>query len=197
MSRSLVLVDDHPITLDGLRAAFQQSNWIVHKAVTSVDEAYLAILQYRPKFVITDLAIAERSGFELYQLTRTSVGDGPAFIAYSGHSELRETVRHSGFSGFISKAANAEQVVKCVEMVAQGKMWVTESTDEDDEKIVVIGPTLTVLKLISQGMTTKEIAHILHLSISGVDYHLQKLQHLFGVQTRSEIIFKATKLGIL
>jgi len=195
----VILVDDHPVVLGGLRAALEaQADFEIVDTVTTLAEARAAIDRHRPDVALVDVRLPDGSGMEL--LERAADDGQPAFIMVTTFDapQYVEVAMDLGASGFLLKTSPIEEIVSAVRRVAgggrvfsadrsplrRGERWQPLSERERD---VVAG--------VLAGRSNDEIGGDLGVSTKTVEWHLARLFERFGVASRVELAMRAEREG--
>ncbi len=129
MSIRLILVDDHPIVLQGLQQLFvRQEDFDVVACCLDGEAALQAVRARQPEVLVTDLRMPRMSGLDLIAAVKRDV---PAcrtvlLTATISQEEVMEALKH-GVSGLVLKDSPPEQLVACVRKVHRGE----QSLDPD------------------------------------------------------------------
>lgn len=201
----VVVVDDHPVVLQGFSYMFQQIEGVLLKA--TFDTA-AGILQYlarnRADIVLLDINLPDKNGID----TCTEIlGMQPSckVIAISNIDEYSVIQRmlQSGAAGYLLKNASAEEVSSCIRMVMEGQIGLSQQvqaviTKSDAGEL----PSITrrereVLSLLAHGRRTNEIADALFISVATVESHRRSLLQKFQVINVAALIYKATEMKYL
>jgi DNA-binding NarL/FixJ family response regulator len=212
MPISLVLADDHPIVLDGLKQLFLgQGHFTVLASCTDGEQALAAVRAHRPDVLVLDLRLPRKDGLGVL---REMAGDKLAtrvvvLTAMLDEDQLLEAVR-LGASGVILKEMSPDLLVKCVQKVHAGGQWlelnsVFRALDKairreagTREVAAVLTPReLDVVGLVVKGARNKEIAEKLFISEGTVKIHLHNIYERLGVAGRVEVILYAQKRGLV
>lgn len=200
----IVIVDDHPVVLEGLSNLISTvSDFNLVAKCQSALDALSAIRTKLPDVVLTDIHLPEVNGIELCQRIKSEFPfiSVIAISTFQDRSYVSEIIKH-GASGYLSKNAEPEEIVSAIRRVLKGELAISQLTPESVLPIFNMesGPVLTrreteVLQLISEGLTNKEIADRLFVSQSTVDSHRKNLLHKFGVLNTAALIAQAVKSG--
>jgi two-component system nitrate/nitrite response regulator NarL len=203
---NLVLVDDHQMVLEGLRALLAG-----HKAI-SVQGAFtngVDALDFLDgnnvvDILFLDINLPGMNGFELCKLIKKK---HPAvkIIALSTHTERSAITRmiQNGASGYLSKSADSKQLLAAIHAVYANSIYLG---DEVQMELVSPGtttlPKLTrreqeVLVLIAEGKTTAQIAEALFLSNLTIETHRRNIMLKFDVNNSASLIKLAVENGLI
>lgn len=207
----LLIVDDHEVVREGLAATLAEDER--YEVVGSVADGRSALEQARrtlPDIVVLDLRLPDTDGIALCRRFRKSFPSTAVVVLSTYLSE--GTVRgalDAGAAAFVTKAAGLAELRSALERVRadQGKgveelapQIVERLHNLVAERIETIQPTPQqgrVLELAAQGMTNKEIGSRLYLSESTVRFHIQKLKEKLDAHTKTELIAKSIRTGII
>lgn len=203
---NLVIVDDHPMVLEGLRSMMAQISFVeLADTVTNAYEAMEAIATHKPDVVITDINLPEVSGIEL---TAKIKKEYPTIkvIAMSTFNERSYVMQmlQNGADGYLVKNATKEEIEEAILSVYEGKMYMSVDTNIsslDKQEIknmpVISSREKEVLALIAEGFTNAQIAQKLFLSVHTVDTHRKSLLTKFGVNNTASLIKVAARGNLI
>jgi len=207
----IMIVDDHDIVREGVRAALSSDPRIeVVAEASSGKEALRRVRQTLPDVALVDLRLPDMRGEDL---TRELVRDFPSTSVIILTTYLsEETVRgalEAGAVAYVTKAAGLPELVAALERVmdgvtapvaAEGLQIVRELHAVVSSRMTGVTPTPQqerVLELAAQGFTNQEIGTRLFISESTVRFHVQKLKSKFEARTKTELIAKAIRTGFI
>jgi DNA-binding NarL/FixJ family response regulator len=203
----VILVDDHPVFRNGLRALLEASGIdVVGEAATGADAVELAA-QLTPDVVLMDLGLPDMSGVDAVgQIVAARPAARVLVISLYQDDGSVETALRAGARGYVVKDAPAEEVVAAVHAVASGSAVLGGSLasrladlvhgrDEEipDEEF----PSLTtrerqILALIAKGLTNSAIAERLGLSGKTVANYVSVILSKIDAADRNEATRKVT-----
>ena len=201
MTIRLILADDHPLVLDGLRHLFEQEPDMRVVARCGDGEAALrAVREHRPDILVLDLNMPRLGGMEvLRRLAREGLGVRAVLLtADIGEDELLEAVR-LGVRGIVLKEMAPDLLVRCVRTVHGGGQWLEQhATGRALERLLAREASRTQLKdltlreielvrFANEGLRNKEIAARLGISEGTVKIHLHRVYEKLGVTSRVEL----------
>lgn len=201
----LLLADDHTMFAQGLRSLLHDEFELlgtVGNGKDLVDEAR----RLDPEVIIVDISMPILSGFDAVRRIRAEGSKAKVIFLtmYNDESLVAEAFR-CGASGYVLKQAAGEELVTAIREVAQGNEYVTpliankpESRPADQPQRSSITPRQReVLRLISQGLTMKQIAAALDISTRTAESHKYEMMEALGVETTAELIKYALKVGLI
>lgn len=206
----LLVVDDHEVVRAGLTAALtaDPSVQVVGVAATG-QEAMQLVRGSSPDVAVVDLRLPDMSGDELCRRLR-DLRPGLAVVVLSTYlteAAVRDALR-AGASAYVTKAAGLAELRAAIGEAAVGGQGRRASASQILRRLErVVGDrdeprTLTpqqarVLELAAEGMTYAEIARRLVVSESTVRFHIQKLKVKLGARSRTELVVRAVRDGLV
>ena len=201
----VVLADDHPIVLAGIRALLAADLDIVLVGdATCGSEALSLIHAAKPDVAVIDISMPGLNGLALTE--RISVEcPGTQVLVLTVHEDAAyvQPLLRAGARGYLLKRSAAEDLLRALRAVAAGGLYLDPSiaahalADQPSAKSSVGGgqgrETLSpretaTLRLIAQGFSNKEIAHRMEVSIKSVETYKARAAEKLGLKTRAEII---------
>lgn len=187
MARSLLIVDDHPVVLFGMRFLFQgrKDVSICGEARDAVSARELAE-RFQPDFVVLDLVLGGRDGLELLR-ELTSVSPLSRTLIYSSQSErvMARKCRNAGAWGYVSKTEGLPVIAKAITEIATGSRYfpgiqdLARHASDDTNKVPVERLStreLQVLRMIGEGMSTQEMSRMLEVSAKTVGTYRERIK---------------------
>jgi two-component system, NarL family, response regulator NreC len=207
----VLLVDDHAIMRDGIRALLSLADDI--EIVGEAGEGREAIEkagQLSPDVVVMDIAMPGMDGLEA---TRRIVKHNPRsrVLILSQHDDkeyILSAIR-AGSAGYIPKRALGSDLVSAIRSVNHGESFLypsaaaalikdyREQAQSGDSFDQLTAREREILKLIAEGHTSKEIGVMLFISVKTVMGHRTKIMEKLGLHNRTELIKYAMKKGLL
>jgi two-component system, NarL family, nitrate/nitrite response regulator NarL len=203
----VLVVDDHPIVLDGVTLALQMTSWLqLAGYARNGTEAITAVRRFRPDVVLLDLRLPDMLGPEVI---RALLAENPAakvivFTAYPDHAALGAALE-AGAHGVVVKDAERADLVDVIGRVVAGERVVSTAVVADNRillnrKLRDHGLTqreYEILRHVAMGQTNPEIAAALGLTRNTVKTYLQNALAKLGARNRVEALARASQLGIL
>jgi DNA-binding NarL/FixJ family response regulator len=206
----IVLVDDHPVVLDGYRTLLtSQADLRVCATATNAPEAIAAVEREHPDLVVTDLTMPGRSGLDL--IKDLAVLD-PALkiLVVSMHDEMlwAERVMKAGAKGYVMKDCDSATVLAAVRTVLAGGIHLSPALSarvlgafaSARPRGSSVSPLeslsdreFEVFRLFGEGRTAKEIAAHLSISPKTVAVHRDHIKAKLGFVTSAEMIREAVR----
>src|SRR6266508_2798102 len=189
-----VVADDHPAVLEAVTAYLEKRGVEVVGRARDGGQALDQIRQRRPRVALIDLGMPRMSGI---QVARETLRASPetAVILYTGAAEREQLTEalDAGARGFILKEAPLEDLVRAIETVASGGVYVDSvlagviATADSTQS----APQLTkrereVLRLLADGLRNEEIGKRLFISAETVRTHVRKAMDKLDADTRTQ-----------
>jgi DNA-binding NarL/FixJ family response regulator len=211
VSIRVLLVDDHELMREGLRAILEKEPDVeVIGEAQSGREAVEQVRALAPDLVIMDVAMKDLNGIEATRQIRAANG-GTKVVALSSYSDRRyvTAILAAGASAYVLKANAYDNLRRAVDAVIQGKGYLcpevagavidvaTASRPSDSSVYFLLGPReREVLQLLAEGLTSPQIAARLHVSTATVDSHRRNLMGKLGIHSVAELTKYAIREGL-
>ena len=209
----LIIVDDHEVVREGLVAALSQDvRFAIVGAASSGEAAVDLARQQRPDVAIIDMRLPDMPGHDLCRELRRLLPEINviALSSYLTEDAVRNAL-NAGASAYVTKAAglaelrgaldeanargrgrwdqelNATQIVRRLEQLVESRSDTSSPTPQQAR----------VLELAAQGLTYGEIAKRLLISESTVRFHIQKLKLKFETSSKTELVARAIRAGLI
>jgi DNA-binding NarL/FixJ family response regulator len=202
--RRVLIVDDHPIVRQGLRRMIEtESDLVVCGEVQTEREARAAIRALAPDVVIVDISLTQGDGLELVRDVHAQRPELPMLVL-SMHDELiyGERLLAAGACGYIMKQAASDQLLVALRRVLSGEIYISDAlagslgraraqgvdgigSDPIDR---LSNRELQVLSLIGRGLSSREAADGLGLSVKTVETHRQSLKRKLNLATNAQLL---------
>ncbi|MBC8078599.1 MAG: response regulator transcription factor [Chloroflexales bacterium] len=210
----VLLVDDHEVVRVGMRAllSVQPHIELVGEAVNAAQA--LALLETTPPdIILLDIDLGNESGLDLLPILQARIPDARVILL----TGLRDTVIHrravrAGAMGLVLKDKPIDVVVKAIEKVYEGEVWLDRrliadvlSLTNGDHPAVDVElrriRALTerereVITLLGEGIKNRQIAERLSISEATVRHHLTSVFSKLGVTDRFELVIFAYRHGL-
>lgn len=198
----LLVVEDHPIVVDGLRGALRAHPEVeIVGVAATVAEGRAMLGAVECDVVLLDLRLPDGSGIQLLR-EAASRPEGPAFLVLSSFEtpEYTSTIVALGASGFLLKTAPVEEVVAAVSLIVEGGLAFTPEQLRVSRNAAWAPLTARehqVLDGIVRGRSNDEIAMDLRLAKKTVEAYITRLLARYDVMTRTELAVRAERSQLL
>jgi len=206
----VLIVDDHPIVRHGLRRMIDaEPDLVVCGEAQSDREARAAIRELSPDIMIVDVSLAQGDGLDLVREVRAQRPELPMLVL-SMHDEMiyAERMLAAGASGYIMKEAAFDQLLIALRRVLDGGVYVSEAMEKalggpGEAGIPAAGAAdpigrlsnreLQVLSLIGRGLSSRQAAESLNVSVKTVESHRQSLKRKLNLATNAQLLQYSVK----
>jgi DNA-binding NarL/FixJ family response regulator len=202
--RRVLIVDDHPIVREGLhRIVDGEGDLIVCGEAETAREARIAIKELNPDVVIIEFSLKQGDGIDLVREVRANHPHLPILVL-SSHDEAiyAERMLAAGANGYIMKQAAGDQFLGSLRQVLDGHIYVSEAVGNNMIQRLATGSPqmsanpidrlsnreLQILHMIGKGMSTRETADALHLSIKTIESHRQRIKRKLNLNTGTQLV---------
>ena len=199
----VLLCDDQTLFREGIKAILKDELSI--EIVGEADNGRQAVaqaLQLHPDIVLMDIAMPDLSGFEAtYRILQAKMKTKVLILTMYEEEEVITRCLDAGASGYVLKDAPRAHLIHAIDVVNKGGQYLSSRALKKVVKRNAKGGKSTatsyerlsdrereVLKLLADGMTLKEIAVRLVLSVKTVDAHKTNLMRKLDLHDRSEVI---------
>jgi two-component system, NarL family, invasion response regulator UvrY len=204
---SVLIVDDHPIVLQGCRRVLEDAGMAPVLAASDIVAGYRLYRRHRPDVVVVDLAIQGKGlgGFALIRRIRTH--DVRAHVlVLSMHNDPMIVARslEAGASGYVLKDTSSEELVKAVQQVSTGapylagdlamKVAIAGSGTRGNPLSALTPRELQVLALLADGKSYDRIGNELNVSYKTVVNVSSQLKQKLNAGNLPELVSTAVKL---
>ena len=204
----VLVVDDHPVVRQGLVGVLSdEADLEVVGQTGSGREAVGLVSRLRPDVVLLDLEMDDLNGVEAIPHLRAAhpAVEVLVFTAYDTDERVLGAVR-AGARGYLLKGASAEDIARGIRTVAAGGSYLEPRVANKVLAEMASGPhrsnTLSarereVLRLVAEGLPTKQIAGVLSISERTVKFHINSIFHKLGADNRAQAVAVAAQRGLL
>ncbi|HVU53924.1 MAG TPA: response regulator transcription factor [Puia sp.] len=208
MPLRLVIADDHPLLIDGLRKVLEEIEDIQLLEPVNNGRHLLARLRQSPAdMVLLDLHMPQLDGIEALKILRTEFPRTKVlvFTSYNQPKLLRE-IQDLGAKGCLYKSAGSIELKEAIRTVAAGGTWFREEKahatpdrfmDEFMKKYQVTQREIEILRKIAAGYTTKEIGKQLFISEFTINAHRRNICRKLNIYTPVGLVNFAKEHGLV
>jgi DNA-binding NarL/FixJ family response regulator len=198
----IMLVDDHPLVRDGLRARLEAvAHFRVVAEADSGAEALALVGSTRIDLVLMDITMRDGSGIEATARLYANYPD-IAVLILSMHDKLEYVTQaiQAGARGYVLKDAPGKDIVLAIDTVMAGGIYYSAAVARQLARPSAQDNQLTsreqeVLRHIANGESNKQIAKALDLSVRTVETHRLNIKRKLGIEGQAELIKFAVQHG--
>jgi DNA-binding NarL/FixJ family response regulator len=199
---TVLLADDHSLVRRGFRRLLDDDPAIeVVGEAADGEEAVALAARLQPRVIVMDCAMPKTTGIEAMRRI-LAASPQTAILMLSMHSEqtLVRQAMSAGARGYVLKSAVDLDLAGAVKRAAAGETVLDPALDRSDAATGVRPLTpreLEVLQLICDGLSNREIAATLDLSVNTVSVHRTNIMTALGVHKAAELVVYAMQHGLV
>ncbi len=188
-----IIVDDHAILLDGIRALLERDELVkVVATAASAEEALELFKTQRPELLITDFNLPGMDGLSLIRRVKKIYPDIKV-VVLSMHDEthLVKEILKEGVNAYILKKDSHKELLEAIRQINNGKVFLSDEINKmlikslnfpDDNKLLT-DREREILKLIAKEFSNKQIAEELFISERTVETHRKNIFRKTGTSS--------------
>jgi DNA-binding NarL/FixJ family response regulator len=204
----VLVVDDHPIVRQGLVGVLSdEADLEVVGEAGSGREAVALVARIRPDVGLRDLEMPALDGVAAIPQLKAAHPSVEVlvFTAYDTDDRVLGAIR-SGARGYLLKGASSDEIARGIRSVAAGGSYleprvasklVAEVSAPRRSAVALSARELEVLRLVADGLPTKQIASSLSISERTVKFHVNSIFHKLGADNRAQAVALAAQRGLL
>ena len=204
----VIVADDHVIFRQGLLNLLQASKHIaVAGEAGAGPETINLVTREKPDIAILDISMPGFDGFEILQRIQSQgMKTKVIFLTMYKDTLTAKKALQSGASGYVLKDNAFEDLLYAISTVSAGGTFISPSVsksilkapaNEGKESQILTLRECEVLRLISSGLTNKQIAEKLFISVKTVETHRTNIMQKLDVHTIAELVRYAIKVGLI
>ncbi|WP_420317055.1 response regulator transcription factor [Ekhidna sp.] len=208
MITSVLLADFQYLTRQGIASLIKaMPGFDLVKMIESPNQLIEHVKSVNPQLVVIDISDKDK---ELIPSLRMLKEETECSFLVISNSQTKESIRQllaMGIKGILTKNCSEEEIINGLRAVSQGNRFfcnnilelVVDRPDEVDncEPTNLTPREFEVLELITQGLTTAQIADHLHLSIHTINSHRKNTLKKLGLNSPTELVVYALETGLV
>lgn len=216
----LLLVDDHPLFLEGLQYLLETYGIDVAGIAHNGRQGLVKARRLKPDIILMDIKMPECSGLDALRLIKAEMPDVKVVMLTTSEEEedLFDAVKY-GASGYLLKSTNAKALVDMLYDLDKGEVPLStglaakllrelrhtgidaphslQRSAEDTPKGYLTDRQTEVLEMVARGITYKEVAEALGLTERTVKYHMGRIIEILQLENRAQVIAYAGRIGMV
>jgi two-component system, NarL family, response regulator NreC len=210
----IMIADDHPLVRSGLRFLLEREGefHVIAEAANGYEAIDLAVL-HKPDVILLDVGMPRLNGPDA-ALTISQKVPTARIVMVSMHSDEAYVLRalKAGARGYLLKASPESDVLAAVRAVAAGKTWFSPGITKllmeeyviearrrnvEDSYDLLSVREKEILQILASGKSNRDIADLLHISISTVETHRNNIFQKLNLHSLAELILYAVRKGLI
>jgi len=200
-----LIADDHPAMVEAVGEVLAEHGLQIVGRARDGEDALAAMVELKPAVAVVDVRMPRISGIEVARRAQREAPDTHVILytAYGDRALITEAI-DAGVRGFVLKEAPLVDLVRAVEIVAEGGTYVDPvlagvlASPELSAKL----PSLTqrerdVLRLLADGLSNEEIGKRLFISPETVRTHVRKAMDKLDADTRTQAVAMALRQSLI
>ena len=210
----ILIADDHPLLREALCQVFSsQKDMEIIGQASNGEEAIKLTSQLKPDILVMDIMMPKSDGLEASRQIK-KIAPNTAILILTAYDDDNYVLGllEAGATGYLMKSARGQDLVEAVRAIRAGesvlhpkiierllKQAMAKPAGTADHRIkeLLSDREMEMLKLLATGMSNKEIADKLFLSLRTVKAHMSNIFTKMNVASRSEALVEALKKGLL
>ena len=202
----MLLVDDHRLIRDSLRASLTELGFIIVGEAADGASAVTLAGQLRPDVVLMDISMRDGDGLTATRdIMRRDARNRIVILTMHSDGDTVRRAIQSGAVGYVTKDSPVDDIARALRMATSGEVLLNEelakamidgSSDDTGDSILSSRET-EVLQLIADGLSTSDIASKLFISQKTLKNHLASVYQKLEARDRTHAVVLGVRLGIV
>lgn len=206
-NKKIVLADSQSLITKSVQIIMEESSQYEVLGVATYFYELEYLLKHKPDLLITDFSTIDYNGFERLLNIRNSFPELKILILTNevDKTELNE-LNKAGIKQILLKTADKDELLLAIDATLKGRKYYSDEVldllldessrkDKLEESAVLTATEMEIVRLIAEGLTTKEIASRKTISFHTVMSHRKNIFRKLSVNSSSELIMYAIKAG--
>ncbi len=207
----ILIIDDHPLVTDGIRTMLKDESYLhIEAAAKSAKDALSFLSDNVVDIILLDINLPDIDGLRLCELIREKNKTVRILgLTYVNEAGIINQLIKKGANGYLLKNMEREELIDAINQVMDGTIYLSKAANEKIVQQLQAHeyskdnvPALTrrekeILGLLSEGLTSNEIAARLFLSNHTVDTHRKNMLQKFNVHNTTSLMNVVRELGII
>jgi DNA-binding NarL/FixJ family response regulator len=199
----ITIADDHPVFRQGLKQIIEEepNAEIISEADNGLD-ALRNILEGKPDVAILDIDMPEMTGIDVLRKLKEAGSDAKVvFLTVYADEDMFDEGMESGMLGYVLKDSAISEINECIYKVSKGDYFISpkmsdmlmkrkkKKTSGEPEFLELLTPTeILVLRHISKGLTSREIAEELNVSFKTIENHRSNISNRLNLRGANSLL---------
>ena len=204
----ILIIENHQVVADALEALLnEQAGMAVMGTLRSVADSRSYTMQMSPDVLVVDFHLTDGVGTEAVRALRENGCRARVIFLSHDEGDLAQLASiEAGASAFLHKSQAPNALIDAVRRVAEGESLIPASTiatlirksrDVNAVRSSLTERELDVLRVMAQGVATRDIAAALGISYTTVRTHIRSISTKLGSHSKLEIVVRARELALV
>lgn len=202
---NIIIADDHPIFRNGLKQIIEEEGNIeIIGFAENGEKAYEIIKELQPDIAVLDIDMPKMTGMQvLKKLNGEKINTKIIFLTVFASEDIFDEAMDLGACGYVLKDCAVNDIAECISRVSEDNYYLSPSISnflvsrrDKMKKLELEKPALsnltktehTVLRMVADGMTSKEIAHELFISYKTVENHRTNISNKLNLKGTHSLV---------
>lgn len=200
---TLLIIEDHEIVALGLKTLIGSNPALsTVDCATNARQAIQLTVNHPYNLYIIDVELPDMTGIELVRSLKTLSPDS-AFIFHTIHDELwtlRQMI-NSGANAIVMKSDDTSELLAAIGQVLEGNNYFSahfrQACEEMEHHQTLSEREIEILRLIAEGLPTKDIAERLFVSQNTIEFHRKRIMRKLGVTNMAQLVKEGFAKGYI
>ena len=201
----IMIVDDHPMVAQGIQSVLEEHDDIDVVGTLGNGRAALDALDHLdPDVILMDLNMPEMGGLTATELAlEKRPGTRVLILSMHDSPEYISSALSHGAMGYVLKDVPTEEIAEAIETVMRGERYLCTGAEgaiapkSGDVPGALTGREQTILLQLAQGLSNKEVAIALDISVRTVETHRKNIKRKLGISSTAGLTRYALEHGVL
>jgi len=208
MAVRLLLVDDHDLVRQGLKALLEKQGFQVVCEASNGQEALRLAAKDKPDVAIMDISMPIMNGVDAArEMTKSSPRTKVILLTQHDEDQYVTEALRAGVKGYVLKNQAADDFVHAIREVCRGSVYLSPSISRTvvdaylsktyDSTDPLSGRERQVLQLVGEGKSTKDVAVQLGISVKTAESHRARLMKKLDIHETASLVRYAIRRGLI
>ncbi len=202
----VILVDDHQMFRDGVKSVLSdEENIEIIGEVGNANDLYELLKSKTPDLIITDISMPDISGIDVTKYVSENFPNiNILILSMHSNEEFITKALNAGANGYLPKDTSMKELLEAINIIAKGENYFNKGISDTILKSMVnkskttktetlTNRELEIVYRVVEGLTNKEIAEKLNISVRTVDSHKNNVLHKLNIKSSVELVKYAIK----
>jgi DNA-binding NarL/FixJ family response regulator len=207
--RKVIIIDSSPIVRHGLAHLINdQINLTVCGETNNIEDAIIAINEYQPDIVITDISCGKGNGISLIEIILNHFSGIPILVlSMYDESLFAERCLNAGARGYVEKTEPTEKIIFAIRKILKGGIYISDRVEsrllnkfvskqpkvETSSIASFSNRELDVFLLMGQGLKVQQIADQLNISVKTIGTYVERVKRKMSLNNTREVFMHAVQ----